>query len=331
MIHTSLFAVSALALIAAAPATPATDYRVAQSFPGPDGGWDLLSVDSVHHRVYIARGDSLTSTDTVSGATTTLAPAQRGHAALAIPGTGEVLLTNGNGDNAQIVDGATGKTRATVATGKKPDAAVWDPLSRHLFVMNADSGDISVIDPVRARVLATFAVGGSLELGVADGRGRLFVNVEDRNDVAVIDTRTNRLVRRFPLAGCAGPTGIAYAPRAQRLVSACANGKAIVSSVTGKFIASLPIGEHPDGAAYDAHRHVALVPSGGDGSLSLLRIIGTPRILQTLVTAKGARTIALDPATGRAYLPSAQYLPALGKDRPKMVPGSYRLIVVAPR
>ena len=330
MTRTAIIAAIVLAL--PAPATAVPTYSVVASIPGPDGGWDLLSIDPVHHRAYVARGEAVMAVDlTTNIVTGALLPAQRGHAALAIPGTDEAIVTNGNADNAQIVDGATGKVRATIATGKKPDAATYDPASRLLFVMNADSGDISVIDPRKATVVATIAVGGSLELGAADGRGLLFVNVEDKNDVAVINTRSNKLVRRFPLVGCDGPTGIAYAPEAMRLVSACANGQAVVSDTTGKLIASLPIGEGADGAAYDARRHVALVPSGRSGTLAVIDLRGTPRVLQTVPTAKGARTIALDPSTGRAYLPSAQYLPPVGKDRPKMVPGSFRLLVVAPK
>ena len=205
---TPIIAALALALPAAASAAPT--YSVVASIPGPDGGWDLLSVDPAHHRAYIARSEAVMAVDLATNVVTgALLPAQRGHAALAIPGSDEAIVTNGNSDNAQIFDGRTGIVRATIPTGKKPDAATYDPASRHLFVMNADSGDISVIDPVSATVIATIAVGGSLELGAADGQGLLFVNVEDRNDVAVIDTRTNKLVRRFALAGCDGPTVIA--------------------------------------------------------------------------------------------------------------------------
>ena len=323
--------IAALALALPAADSAASTYSLVANVPGPDGGWDLLSVDPVHHRAYVARGEAIMAVDLATNVVTgALLPAQRGHAALAIPGTDEAIVTNGNSDNAQIFDGRAGIVRATIAVGKKPDAAAYDPASRHLFVMNADSGDISVIDPVSATVVATIVVGGSLELGAADGQGLLFVNVEDKNDVAVIDTRTNKLVRRFALAGCDGPTGIAYAPEARRLISACANGKAIVSDTSGRLVASLAIGEGPDGAEYDARRHVALVPSGRTGTLAVIDVRGTPRVVQTLVTAKGARTIALDPTTGRAYLPSAQYLPAIGKDRPKMIPGTFRLLVVAP-
>lgn len=324
----SLIIVAASMLLGAAPAP---SYRIVGQIAGPDGGWDLASVDPIARRVYVARSDALMAVDIATGkVTSALAPLQRGHAALAIPGTRDVLATNGTSNTAVIVDGFTGKIRATIATGTKPDAAVYDPASHHLFVMNAGSGSITVVDPVTAAVQATIPVGGSLELGAVDGHGRLYVNVEDRNDVAVIDTSSNRLIKRFPLVGCDGPTGIAYSPEARRLVSACANGEAIVSAIDGRKIAALAIGPHPDGAAYDARRHVALVPSGGDGSLSVIRLTGSPAVLGRIATGSGARTIALDSATGRAYLPSAQFLPTTGAERPTMVPGTFRLLVVAP-
>jgi YVTN family beta-propeller protein len=321
-----------VAALAATAAAPAPAYRVVDRIAGADGGWDLASVDPDARRLYVARSNAVMAVDLVSGKVTpALVPAQHGHAAFAIPGTHEVIATNGDSNTATIFDGATGAVRATIATGKKPDSVAFDPVTRRLFVMNAADGTISVVDPVRAAVVATIAVGGSLELGAADGHGRLFVNVEDRNDVAVIDTRTDRLVRRFPLAGCDGPTGIAYAPEARRLISACANGAAIVSDIHGRKIAVLAIGPRPDGAVYDSRRHVALIPSGGDGTLTVIRMAGTPAVVGKVATGQGARTAALDPATGRIYLPSAQYLPAGGSERPKMVPGSFRLLVVAPR
>lgn len=319
----AVFACSAA--IAAAPA-----YRLVDRIAGGDGGWDLASVDPIAHRLYVARSDSVMGIDLASGKASALIPVEHGHAALAIPGTREVIATDGNGNDAIIFNGKTGAVRAKIATGKKPDAVAYDPATRRLFVMNADDGSITVIDSTSAKVLATIAVGGSLELGAADGKGRLFVNVEDRNEVAVIDTRALRVLSRFPLAGCDGPTGIAYDPVARRLVSACANGKAIVSATDGRLVASLDVGPRPDGAAFDSRRKVALVPSGGDGTLSIIQLGGTPAIVERVTTAKGARTIAVDASTGRAYLPSADYMPAVGKERPKMVPGSFRVLVVAP-
>ena len=173
-------------------------------------------------------------------------------------------------------------------------------------------------------------IGLTLELGATDGRGRLYVNVEDRNEVAVIDTRSRKVLNRFPLAGCDGPTGIAYAPDAKAIVSACANGIAVVSAPDGRAVASLKIGPGADGAAYDARRQLAFVPSGGDGTLSVIRLTPRPSVVETIKTAKGARTVALDPSTGRLYLPCAQYLPAVGTARPAMAPGSFHILVVAP-
>ena len=330
MIKPSLL-LAALALVPGSASAQTPTYRVVETIRGADGGWDLTSVDPVAHRLYVARSEAIMAVDLRSGKTTdAIVSAQRGHAALAIPGSRDVLSTNGSSNTASLFDGTSGKVRATIPTGKKPDAASWDPATRTLWVMNPDSGDITVIDPASAGVIATVPIGGSLELGVADGEGRLFVNVEDRNDVAVIDTRTRKLVSRFALAGCEGPTGIAYAPEAKLLISACGNGKAIVSTREGVQRASLSIGTGPDGALYDGKRHVALIPSGGDGTLAVIDVRGTPRVVDRIVTARGARTAALDEATGRVYLSAVDYLPAVGKDRPRMVPGSYRILVLAP-
>lgn len=314
-------------------ATPAAaSHRVVAQLPAGDGGWDLLSVGPVDHRLYVAHGDGVTAIDLRSGkAVDRIVPGQRVHAALAIPGTHEVLSTNGETNDATLFDGRTGRVRATIRTGTKPDAAAFDPATRTVWVMNPGSGDITVIEPRTARVLGTVAVGGSLELGAADGKGRLYVNVEDRNEVAVIDTRTRKLITRFPLAGCEGPTGIAYDGALQEVVSACGeNAVAIVSAPDGKLIARLPIGRGADGAEIDTERHLAFIPAGRDGKLTIIKLGKAPTVVEQVTTAPSARTIALDPVTGRAYLPAATLAPAVGSARPKAVPGSFRVLVVAP-
>lgn len=174
-------------------------------------------------------------------------------------------------------------------------------------------------------------VGGSLELGAADGRGKLYINVEDKNEVAVVDTRARKVVRRFPLESCEGPTGIAYDPGLREIVSACGeNAVAVVSSPDGRPIARLPIGKGADGAVVDSKRHLALIPAGRDGNLTVIRLGAKPEVVGQVATAISARTIALDPSTGRAYLPSAKLAPPEGNERPKPIPGSFRVLVVAP-
>jgi YVTN family beta-propeller protein len=318
-------------LALAALAATAPPYSVVGEYKGGDGGWDLASVDPVHHRLYVARSDRIMAIDLASGRVTDrLVPAERGHAALAIPGTSDVISTNGTSNTATIFDGTTGKIRATIATGKKPDAVAYDPATRTLWVMNAGDGSISVVDPAAAKVVGTVAVGGSLELGAADGKGRLYVNVEDKNEIAVIDTRKRKVVAHEPLPGCDGPTGIVYIAAARETVSACANGVADVLSASGKLVANVRVGPRPDGAAYDARRNIVLVPSGAEGLLYALSMSGTPRVVAKVATAKSARTIALDPSTGRAYLPAADLLPPVGSERPQPRPGTFRVIVVAP-
>jgi DNA-binding beta-propeller fold protein YncE len=321
------------AFLAAAIAVPAAaaapHYRVVAQLPAGDGGWDILSVDAVDQRLYVGRSDGVTAIDLKTGkATDRIVAGQRVHSAVAIPGTHEVIATNGGANTATLFDGQTGSIRATLPTGKNPDAAAYDPATRTMWVMDAGSGEATVIDPAAAKVLATVAIGGSLEFATADGRGRMYVNVEDRNEVAVLDTRARKVVARFPLAGCDGPTGIAYAAGA--IVSACGNGVAIVSAPSGRQIARLTIGKGADGAAYDATRHRVLIPAGRDGNLTIIRLRPAAAVVEQVATAVSARTIALDPSTGRAYLPSATLAPAVGKERPKAVPGTFRILVVAP-
>jgi YVTN family beta-propeller protein len=322
---------AALLAAFADPSASQLNYHVVAQLPAGDGGWDLASVDPVDERLYIARTDGVTAIDLRSGkATEKIVPGQRVHAALAIPGTHEVLSTNGETNNALLFEGRTGRVRATIPTGTKPDAATYDPATQTVWIMNPGSGDVTVVDPKSASVVATVPVGGSLELAVPDGHGRIYVNVEDKNEVVVLDTVRRKVAARFPLAGCDGPTGIAFDSAAREIVSACANGVAIVSSPDGHRIAQVPIGKGADGAAYDASRHVVLIPAGRDGNLTVLRLRPTASSIAQVQTAASARTIALDPSTGRAYLPSATLAPAVGKERPKPVPGTFRTVVVSP-
>jgi len=326
------FLASLVVALATAPADAAApQYHFVAQLPAGDGGWDILSVDPVDRRLYIGRTDGVTAIDLRTGkATDRIVPGQRVHAALAIPGTHEVVSTNGESNTATLFDGRTGRIRATIPTGKKPDAAAYDPATRTLWIMDPGSGETTVVDPATAKVLATVQVGGSLEFATSDGRGRMYVNVEDKNEVAVLDTKARKLVARFPLGGCDGPTGIAYDPAAGAIVSACGNGVAVVSAPNGRQIARLTIGKGADGAAYDPKRRLVLIPAGRDGNLSIIRLRPSPRVIEQVATAVSARTIGLDPVTGRVYLPSATLAPAVGNERPKPVPGTFRVLVVAP-
>src|SRR6476469_4449473 len=301
-------ALALLATSAAPTSMPELHYKIVAQLPAGDGGWDLLSVDPADQRLYVAHGDGVTAIDLRSGAAIDhIVSGKRVHAALAIPGTHDVISTNGETNTAVLFDGRTGKVRATIPTGTKPDAAAYDPATRTVWVMNPGSGDITVIDPRSAKVVTTIPVGGSLELGVADGKGRMYVNVEDKNQLVVVDTRIRKVIARHALKGCEGPTGIAYDPAQREIVSACGeNAVAIVSAPDGRQIARLPIGRGADGAAIDTRRHLALIPAGRDGNITIIGLGAKPAVIGLVSTAVSARTIAIDNLTGRAYLPSAR-------------------------
>lgn len=328
-----LAALGAGLLASAAAALPIATPQVAERIGISDGGWDLLAVDQEARRLLVARTDGVTAIDIADGKVTPqLISGTRMHAVVPIPNSGLALATAGGTNSAILFEVLSGRVRAEVQTGANPDAAIYEPASRTVWVMNAKDGSISIVDPRAARLVATIAVGGSLELPALDGHGHLFVNVEDRNELVEIGLASRKVVKRIALPGCDGPTGLAYATDGI-LLSACGNGVAkLVRASDGKVVGDVPIGPHPDGAFADPARHRAYIPSGGDGTLAIFDTSGPlPRKVLTVETQRGARTGAVDLESGRVYLPAARYEPAGGAgQRPKLVPGSVQILVVQP-
>lgn len=317
---------SAFLIAANGPALP----HVAQRISGPDGGWDLLNVDPGSGKLFVARSGGVMAVDIASGKVTPeVVAGNRLHTVVPVPGMHLALATAGGTNSAILFDTGTGQVKTEIKVGAKPDAAIYEPASRTVWVMNAGDGSISVVDPAAAKVVATVPVGGSLELPALDGKGHLFVNVEDKNELVEVDLAKHAVMKHLPLAGCDGPTGLAYAPDGL-LFSACANGVAKVTRASdGKAGADIAVGPRPDGAAFDPVHKRVLIPSGGDGTLTVIDAsTAVPHKIGTVPTEKGARTIAVDPRTGTAYLPAAKYAAAQPGERPKAVPGSFEILVV---
>lgn len=332
VLRTAAAALGAILLTGATASAPA--YHLDTPVALADGGWDLVSFDPVRRRLYIARTDSVTALDVDTGRVTAkLAAASRSHAVVPLNGGAELMVTDGGSNTARFLDSVTGAEIAAVKVGENPDAALFDPATGLAIVMNAESGTISLIDPIAHTLVGEIAVEPGLELGALDGTGRLYVNDEDKNELAGVDLKTRKLVTRVPLKGCEGPTGLAWLPLAHRLLSSCANGVAAVTDpVAMKVDALLPIGAGPDTVAYDARRHVAMIPAGRAGELDLFSdTAGGVKPLGKLATHLGARTGAVDEKTGRFYAPAADYdMTTAGERRPKMKPGSVRLVIVSP-
>lgn len=321
----SLFAVTT-------PLAQAADLKIIDSIKGPDGGWDYASIDTVGNRLLVARPDGLMSIDLATNMVNPiLVPGQRSHGAAIAPNGVGVLASGGNGV-AVIFKGADGSVLGQVPVGKKPDAVVYEPKSGLVAVIDNKDGVVVLIDPETKGEAGRIEVPGVLEFAAADGEGKIFINVEDKNDMVVLDVPNRKVLARRPLPGCEEPTGLAYDPQTHVLVSACGNGTAIAtSSIDGTPLATLAIGRGPDAVIFDARNKRFLVPCGGDGELTVISEEGAAlKVTGAVKTAKGARLGTLDPATGKIYLPVADYQPAAkAGDRPTIVPGSFRVLVLA--
>lgn len=315
--------------------TPPARYAVTGSIAGPDGGWDLLTVDPGARRLFIARAANVMTVDLRHGNRVgLLGTVDRGHAVVPIPGSGRLLVTSGRDNRARIYDTRNGRLVADVEVGRNPDDSLWDPRLRAVLVINADGGTVSVVDPVRGRVTRTITLSPGLELTALDEHGILYVNNEDEGVVHVADPATGRILASIPLTGCEHPTGLGYDRMGHRLIAACANGKAaVVDTVQRRLVQLFDIGRGPDGVAVDGARGLAFIPCGRDGELDVipLRHPGPLAVAERVRTEVGARTIALDPVTGILYLPTARFGPAPATGgRGPVIPGSFRVLIVAP-
>lgn len=326
-------ALGGTSLVAAAGAADA-QFKIVKRLPGPDGGWDYTSFDPAKRRVYVAHGDRIVVIEADSGKVNPhFADAARAHAVLPLNEGRELLTTNSGDKSARIFDTATGALEASIPAGEDADGAAYDPASRHAFVVDGDAGQITVIDPVQRKAVGVITVGSPLEFAAADGKGKLFVNLEEKAQVGVIDTATNKVLATYPLPDCTRPTGLAVTKEGL-VISSCGSGVAdVLDGASGKPVASIKIGPGPDAVIYDRARNLAYIPSGGDGTLAVLKINGpgSVTLVGTSPTQRGARTGAVDPKTQHIYLPTAQFTPppAPGK-RPGFVPGSFEVLELAP-
>lgn len=325
---------NALALKAhAAPATPT--YHLAKSWKLPgDSFWDYLTLDAKSNRLYITRDTQIQVIDTRSGALVGVVNGlEEVHGVAISTKLGRGFATSGGQNRVVIFDPKTLKKLGEIKVGQGPDAIAYEPVTGELFVMNRDSQDISVIDGAGKKVIATIKVGSNGESAASDGRGNLFVNIEGTSKLAQINARTRKLVHLYPLAPGEEPTGLSYDPKTARLYSGCANKKMIVvSAVTGKILAQIPVGAGVDAGAFDRKFGYAFAPNGRDGTLSIVGDkAGKPALLATIRTHKGARTMALDPISHAIYVVAADYQPLKpGARYPESVPGSTVLLKLEP-
>lgn len=310
------------------------DYRIGPSIPVPgEGGWDYAQVDPFSGRLYVAHDNTVAVVDLAkSTAMAPLGPVVRAHAVVPLA-THELAVTSGGDSTVRFFDPQSGSQTASLAVEPGPDAAIVDPVTGHLLTMNARGGTIAEIDPVAHRVVRSIRVKPGLEYPAISGR-TLYVNDEDANEIEVIDLATGTVEAPIGLSGCEEPSGLGLDAAHARLISACANGvAAVVDLGSRRLVQTVPINRGPDAVLIDARRLVALIPAGMDGKLDVLDLSVPGRVghRKSMKTEPGARTGAIDPASGTVYLPTARLVPRAGPGkRPAAAPGSFHMVVAKP-
>ncbi|HEX5431441.1 MAG TPA: YncE family protein [Bryobacteraceae bacterium] len=302
---------------------------------GGQGGWDYAYADGGAKRLYVSHTNVTEVVDLAAGKKIgEIADTQGVHGIAIADDLGRGFTSNGRANNVSIFDLKTLKTIAKVPTGMNPDSIIYEPVTHRVFTFNGRSNNSTAIDARTGKVVATFEVGGKPEFSQADGKGRIYANIESTSELIEIDAAKPAVTKRIKLEGCDSPSGLAIDTAKRRLYSVCENKvMTIADPDAGKVIATAPIGRGPDGVAFD--NGYAFSSNGRDGTITVVgEKSGKYADLQTVPTMSGARTIAADRKTHKLYLPVAQYLPPAqgqkgrGRGRGQMVPGSFQIIVV---
>lgn len=326
----------------ACPAASPSPYRIAARWPvGGDGGWDYLTADPEARRLYVAHGTEVDVLDLDRGTRVgRVTPTPGVHGVALAPELGRGFVSCGRDSSVVVFDLRTLAVLARVALpARLPDAILFEPVTSRVFAFNGGSGSVCVLDAATAQLTATLPLHGRPEFAVADGRGRVFVNLEDSSQVIQLDARALTEVSRWRLAPGEEPTGLAIDPAHRRLFSACANRTLVVLDADhGEVLASLPIGRGVDGVAFDPARSVAIT-TNGEGTISVIREESPSRfvVATTDSTRRGARTVALDPRSGRVFTATAAFGPPpeptaeRPHPRPAILPGTFEVLVLEPQ
>lgn len=301
---------------------------------GGEGGWDYITADPATHRLYVTHGARVEVLDSGSGKAIGAIAGLQGTHGVALDAAGRYgYISDGRANAVVVFDRKTLRTVTSIPAGTNPDGIAYEPVTKTVWAFNGRSKNATVIDTKTQKVVATISLPGKPEFPVADGKGNIYDNIEDKNEIVRLDAATQKMTAEWP--ACNSPSGLAIDLAARHLFAVCDDKKmAVVDADTGKVLATPTIGEGPDAAAFDAKNKLAF-SSNGDGTLTVVDA-GKSNfpIIQNLTTQRGARTMTFDSASGRIYLPTAQFgpRPALTTEmphpRPAIVPGSFTVLVV---
>jgi len=306
--NTTLTRLAALLMLTGASAFGGdVPYQFLKEIPiGGSAQWDYLKVDPEAHRLYVSHATKVEVIDLDKGAIIGAIEDTPGvHGIALAPKLGRAFTSNGKENKSSIVDLKTLKTVMKVSTGANPDSILFEPVQNEVYTFNGKGKSATVFDPQSGKVIATVDLGGKPEFSQSDTR-RVFVNLEDKSEVAAIDLKTHKVADRWPIAPGASASGMAMDVENHRLFLGCDNKKMVMlDSSTGKVLATVPIGAGVDANAFDPGTQLAFSSNGEDGNVTIAKEAGAKlTVVQTLKTVVGARTMTLDPLTHNIYLPA---------------------------
>jgi YVTN family beta-propeller protein len=327
-----------ISIVVATASDAAEPYHLLKEIPtGGDGGWDLLTIDEAGHRLYVSHATQVVVIDTDKDAVIGEITNTPGVHGIAIaPKLNRAFVSNGRSNTVSVVDLKTLRTISTVATGANPDAMLYEPSQSEVYAFNArgNSATVFAADSTN-KIITTIELGSNPEFAVADPKaGRIYLNLEHSSEVVAIDIKTHQVVNRWPITPGEEATGMGFDAAHQRLFLGCANKMMVMMDATsGKIIASVPIGDGVDANAFDPATQLAFA-SCREGTVTIAHEDSPDKlnVVQTLPTARGSRTMALDSKTHKIYLPAAEYetpeqAPGATRQRPKMIAGSFKILV----
>jgi YVTN family beta-propeller protein len=297
------------------------------ALPG-DGGYDYLSIDKVNRRLYVSHGTEVNVVDLNTEQPIGVIDGMKGvHGIAIVNKSNRGFVSDGRANAVVAFDLKTLKIIATIPVDAKgPDGIIYDPYSDRVFCFNGESNNSSVIDPNTLKQVGTVDLGGGPEFAVSDGKGKIYNNLEDKNSMNVIDTKTLKVINNYPLAPCGGPTGIALDSKNGRVFTVCRlnKGMSVVDINTGKVIATVPIGAGVDAVIYDEAQHLVLC-SNGDATTTIIKQESADKysVIQTLSTKTRAKTMAFDAKTKKIYLSVPDFEPGTRKP----LPNTFKVLV----
>ena len=329
-----IFTIAAIitVLINNTPAYAQSSMKLVKTFPiASGGGWDYLIVGS-DNKLYVSHGTQVNIVDKITGDSLGVIPNTTGVHGIAFDeAAGKGYTSNGKLNNVFVFDLKTGAVTSQIATGQNPDAILYEPFTKTIITCNGRSNDLSIIDIVSQKVIATIPVGGKPETAVSDQAGKLFVNIEDKNEIVSINLKTKQVDQRWSILPGESPTGLEYDKITKRLFAGCQKKLIVLDATNGKVVTQIPIGEGCDGVVFDNATKTIYTSNGADGSVTAIKEedANTFKVVETIPTKKGARTIAIDETTHTLYLPTAAFESNTPKGQlPKPLPGTFQILVV---